>query len=152
MLKVKLLDPDAKAPTVAHPGEDIGYDLYALEDTLLFSWKTTAVSTGIAAAAYRKTFATTEGLIPAGLLIRDRSSMASKGILTHGGVIDAGYRGEIKVLMSVIGLKHDEFYRIKAGDKIAQMVPVAVLTGEVEAVDELQEASRGTRGFGSSGK
>ena len=63
---------------------------------------------------------------PLGLLVRDRSSMAARGIATTGGVIDAGYRGEILVVMTNLG---DAAVELKAGEKIAQMVPVPVLTG-----------------------
>lgn len=159
---MKKLHPDAKLPTVANPGEDIGYDLYALEDTKIYSHCSTKVPTGIAVAAFTQMIETvwsgqtvrasyTVGEpVPLGLLIRDRSSMASMGILTHGGVIDAGYRGEIGVLMSVLGLDKDSFMLIRAGQKIAQMVPVPVLTGPVEEL-ELPAANRGEKGFGSSG-
>lgn len=156
MLQVKLLDPRAKAPTVAHPGEDLAYDLYALEDTVLLPGQVTKVRTGVALAAFHFPYESPAGM---GLLIRDRSSMASKGIVTSGGVIDAGYRGEIIVLMTNHGdtVSEDENrnlhwgYRIKAGDKIAQAIPTPVLTGQVSVVDTLPEASRGDKGFGSSG-
>jgi len=85
---------------------------------------------------------------PLGLLVRDRSSMASRGIATTGGVIDAGYRGEIMVLMTNLGESPIE---LKAGDKIAQMIPVPVLTGVVEDVESLEESARAEKGFGSSG-
>ena len=69
---------------------------------------------------------------PLGLLVRDRSSMAARGIATTGGVIDAGYRGEILVVMTNLG---DAAIELKAGEKIAQMVPVPVLTGPVQEVE-----------------
>ena len=83
-----------------------------------------------------------------GLLVRDRSSMAAKGVATTAGVIDAGYRGEILILMTNLGSAPVE---IKAGDKIAQMIPVPVLTGVVETVESLEESARAEKGFGSSG-
>ena len=86
---------------------------------------------------------------PLGLLIRDRSSMAAKGIATTGGVIDAGYRGEILVLMTNLG---DSPFDLKAGEKIAQMIPVPVLTGTVERVESLEDSARAEKGFGSSGR
>ena len=86
---------------------------------------------------------------PLGLLIRDRSSMAARGIATTGGVIDAGYRGEILVLMTNLG---DVAIELKAGEKIAQMIPVPVLTGEVRVVESLEESAREAKGFGSSGR
>jgi dUTP pyrophosphatase len=144
MLRVKLLDPAAKAPVVAHPGEDLGYDLFALEATVLGPRATVRVRTGIAVEARHPA---TGG--PLGLLVRDRSSMAAGGIATTGGVIDAGYRGEILVLMTNLG---DAAVELKAGEKIAQMVPVPVLTGAVEQVESLEDSARAERGFGSSGR
>ena len=144
MLKIQLLHKDAKAPTVAHPGEDLGYDLYALEDTNLTE-EGQHVKTGIAAeltvAGYKY-----------GFVIKDRSSMAAKGIVTSGGVIDAGYRGEITVTMTDT-VNRKEPYIIKKGDKIAQMVPIKVNTfGEIQIVKELGWSKRGIKAFGSSGK
>jgi dUTP pyrophosphatase len=86
---------------------------------------------------------------PLGLLVRDRSSMASRGIATTGGVIDAGYRGEILVLMTNLG---ETAVELKAGEKVAQMIPVPVLTGVVEEVDSLEDSARAEKGFGSSGR
>ena len=86
---------------------------------------------------------------PLGLLVRDRSSMAARGIATTGGVIDAGYRGEILVLMTNLG---EAAVELKAGEKIAQMIPVPVLTGAVEEVESLEESARAGKGFGSSGR
>lgn len=146
-LNVKLLHPEAKAPTVAHPCEDLGYDVYALEDTMLFAGIVNKVRTGIAVEALFE--ADWRANTPMGLIIKDRSSMAARGVLTHGGVIDAGYRGEVSVLMSVAG---QGCCPVHKGEKIAQMVPVAVRTGKIEVVDELTEASRGANGFGSSGR
>jgi dUTP pyrophosphatase len=64
-------------------------------------------------------------------------------------VIDSGYRGEILVLMTNLG---EAAVEVKAGEKIAQMVPVPVLTGAVELVESLQESVRAEKGFGSSGR
>lgn len=144
MLRVKLLDPAAKAPAVAHPGEDLGYDLFAIEDVLLEPRATVKVRTGIAAEARHPATGT-----PLGLLVRDRSSMAARGIATTAGVIDAGYRGEILILMTNLG---EMPVTLKAGEKIAQMIPIPVLTGAVEVVDNLQESIRAEKGFGSSGR
>jgi dUTP pyrophosphatase len=143
MLRVKLLDPSARAPVVAHPGEDLGYDLFALESVALVPRATVKVRTGIAVEARHPATG-----IPLGLLIRDRSSMAAKGIATTAGVIDAGYRGEILILMTNLG---EAALELKAGEKIAQMIPVPVLTGAVETVDSLEESVRAEKGFGSSG-
>lgn len=143
MLRVKLLDPGARAPVVAHPGEDLGYDLFSLEGALLTPHSTVRVRTGIAVEARHPSTG-----VPLGLLVRDRSSMAARGIATTAGVIDAGYRGEILILMTNLG---GAPVAIKAGEKIAQMIPVPVLTGAVETVDSLEDSARAEKGFGSSG-
>jgi dUTP pyrophosphatase len=75
--------------------------------------------------------------------------MAARGIATTAGVIDAGYRGEILVLMTNLG---EVAVELKAGEKIAQMIPVPVLTGDVETVENLEESARAEKGFGSSGR
>lgn len=143
MLRVKRLEAGARLPVVAHPGEDLGYDLFALETALLAPRATLRVRTGIAVEARHA--GTGE---PLGLLVRDRSSMAARGIATTGGVIDAGYRGEILVLMTNLG---ENALQIEAGEKIAQMIPVPVLTGQVLEAESLQDSSRAEKGFGSSG-
>jgi len=75
--------------------------------------------------------------------------MAARGIATTGGVIDSGYRGEILVLMTNLG---EAAVELKAGEKIAQMIPVPVLTGSVEVVESLEVSVRAEKGFGSSGR
>lgn len=147
MLKVKLLHPDAKAPVVAHPGEDCGYDLYAAEAVTLFGageCAATRVRTGVAVEARHPH--TGE---PLALLLRDRSSMAAKRLVVTGGVIDAGYRGEIIVMLTNLGATP---YHIEAGSKIAQMIPLPVLTGAVETVAQLGASSRNEGAFGSTGQ
>jgi dUTP pyrophosphatase len=143
MLRVKLLVPGARLPEVAHPGEDLGYDIFALEPARLTSRMSVRVRTGIAVEARHP-----ETGAPLGLLVRDRSSMAARGIATTGGVIDAGYRGEILVLMTNLGETPVE---LKAGEKIAQMIPVPVLTWTVVQVESLEDSARAGKGFGSSG-
>jgi len=164
MLKVKLLHPEAQAPTVAYAGSDLGFDLYAVEDTLLPPGVPVKVRTGIAV----------EGPTGWGFVLGDRSSMATKGITYAGGRIDAGYRGEILVclinvnqpkyslstersptgaVMAVSLETTDATVHIRKGDKIAQMSPFEARTSlEVVVVDELTESHRGAKGFGSSGR
>jgi len=145
----KKLHENAKAPAVAHPGEDLAYDLFAVEDVTLTPGRVTLVRTGIAIQFEP----------PHGAIVKDRSSMAIKGIKTSAGVIDAGYRGELMVPLTLDvnpprssdGGQTD--YTIKAGDKIAQMIPVKPLTTfEVEESESLKGTVRGEKGFGSSGK
>ena len=137
MLKVRKLSPNAVLPTVAHPGEDIGYDLYSCEDVTLQAHGAAGVHTGIAI----------EFLPIAGGIVKTRSGMAKKRVMCNAGVIDAGYRGEVIVLMENLG---DGPYTIRRGDKIAQLLEHPFLAGEV-VEDELSEAVRGAKGFGSSG-
>lgn len=164
VLRVKLLDPEATAPTVAHPGSDLGFDLYALEDTVLEPGVMTRVRTGIAV----------EGPDGYGFVLGDRSSMAARGVTYAGGRIDAGYRGEILVclvnvnqpaytliedrdsagaLRGVKLAKSDVAVRLNKGDKIVQMTPLRASTEwPVDVVENLSESRRGERGFGSSGR
>jgi dUTP pyrophosphatase len=143
MLRVKLLEAGARAPVVAHPGEDLGYDLFALEGVTLGPHATVKVRSGIAVEARHP-----QTGVPLGLLVRDRSSIAARGIATTAGVIDAGYRGEILVLMTNLG---EAAVELMAGEKIAQMIPVPVLTGPVHVVESLEDSARAEKGFGSSG-
>ena len=144
MLLVKLLAEGARVPEVAHPGEDLGYDVFALEAVELWGRSSAKIRTGIAVEARHP-----ETGVGLGLLIRDRSSMASRGLAVTAGVVDAGYRGEIQILLNNLT---DEAVAIKAGDKIAQMIPVPVLTGVVTQVDDLAVSLRAEKGFGSSGR
>ena len=146
----KKLHPNAKAPAVAHPGEDLAYDLFCAEQVTLHPGRVTLVRTGVAIQ-----------FDPAhGAVVRDRSSMASKGIKTSGGVIDSGYRGEIFVPMTLDAnapssreSMQPEPYTVQAGDKIAQMIPVKPLTVfEVEERETLTDSARGEKRFGSSGR
>src|SRR5271166_2868875 len=137
MLKVKKLSPDAVLPTVAHPGEDIGYDLYSSEDVTIAGHGAAGVHTGIAI----------EFVPTAGGIVKTRSGLAKKRLMCNAGVIDAGYRGEIIVLMENLG---DEPYTVRKGDKIAQMLEHPFLAGEVVEA-ELSDAVRGGKGFGSTG-
>ncbi len=137
MLKVKKLSPDAMLPTVAHPGEDIGYDLYSAEDITVPARGAAGVHTGVAI----------EFSPNAGGIVKTRSGMARKRLMCNAGVIDAGYRGEVVVLMENLS---DEPYTIHKGDKIAQLLEHPFLAGDV-VESELTEAARGAKGFGSSG-
>jgi dUTP pyrophosphatase len=137
-LRVKKLHHDAKLPSVAHQG-DLGCDLYSLEEVAIRSNIQVAVSTGIAI------------IFPEGWggIIKDRSSMANAGIYTSAGVIDSGYRGEIKILLRN---GSDKEFHIKAGDKIAQMIPIRAAKWAIEETKELDNTSRNEGGFGSTGK
>jgi dUTP pyrophosphatase len=137
VLKVQKLSPHATLPTVAHPGEDIGFDLYASEDVVIPARGMVLVPTGIAIEFVPK----------AGGVVKTRSSMAKKRLMCNAGVIDAGYRGEVLVIMENLS---DSDYEIRRGDKIAQLLEHPFLAEEV-AEEELTETARGAKGFGSSG-
>jgi dUTP pyrophosphatase len=143
MLKVKLLTAAAKAPTVAHPGEDLGYDIYCSVTLTIEPRGHGVVPTGIAIEC------TSPAGEKMGALLRDKSSMASRRLVLTGGVIDAGYRGEIRVLMENL---NDAPAFIRAGDKIANLIPYPVMTGEVKVVKELSDSIRKDGGFGSTGR
>jgi len=138
MLKVKKISPDAVLPTVAHPGEDIGYDLYSSEELSIPARGAAGVHTGVAI----------EFVPTAGGIVKTRSGLARKRLMCNAGVIDAGYRGEVIVLLENLS---DEPYSIRKGDKIAQLLEHPFLAGAVEEGD-LSDASRGAKGFGSSGQ
>lgn len=143
MLRCKLLRPEATAPSIAHPGEDLGYDLYSAETVVFPPRGHAIVPTGISIEL------TASDGTPMGALVRDRSSIAARRLITTAGVIDAGYRGEIKIVMENLA---DAEQTIHKGDKIANLLPYPVLTTAVEIVDDLADSKRGEKGFGSSGK
>jgi dUTP pyrophosphatase len=139
-IKIQCLVSQAKIPQYAHPG-DAGADLFAAEDCEILPGEWLAVSTGLAA----------EVAIGYELQVRPRSGLAiKKGItvLNAPGTIDAGYRGEIKVILINHG---DSTFPVKTGDKIAQMVLATVSIGEFTVVNELTDSARGAGGFGSTG-
>src|SRR5215467_9625618 len=108
MLKVKLLNDHAIAPTVAHPGEDLGYDLYSSEDGVLPAHGFKTFCTGVACEFLFET----EPELKFGFIAKERSSQAKRGINILGGCIDAGYRGEIHLML---GSFANEDIEIKAG-------------------------------------
>jgi dUTP pyrophosphatase len=136
-LKVKRIHPDAKLPVYGHPG-DAGLDLYAVADRDLAPGEVFAVPTGIQIA------------VPAGHvgLVWDKSGISLKGVHRLAGVVDAGYRGEVQVVM--INLSAAPF-EIKAGMKIAQMLIQPVQAADIVEAGELDDTSRGEGGFGSTG-
>lgn len=136
-LQINKVMPDAKLPTRAHD-TDAGLDLYANENRRLEQGDIATVGTGISMA------------IPndcAGL-IWDKSGLAGKGLKTAGGVIDSGYRGEIKIV--IINLSKN-VVSIEKGQKIAQMLIQKIATPTMREVKFLPETKRGQNGFGSTG-
>jgi dUTP pyrophosphatase len=140
-LRVRRLDPRAALPTRAHPG-DAGLDLRALEDGALGPGERTSVATGLAIE------------IPYGQcgLVLPRSGLAARHGITlvnAPGLIDAGYRGELRVLL--LNTETASSFAWSAGDRIAQLVLVAVGLEDVVEVAELGDSDRGAGGLGSSG-
>jgi dUTP pyrophosphatase len=140
-IKVKKLDAAAQMPRYAHVGEfgDLAADVYALATTTLAAGETKPVASGIAME-----FPSTHGA-----LVEDRSGLAVRGVTTLAGVIDPGYRGELKVVMTNLSAGPVE---LQAGDRIAQLRIVQRIEATFEEVAELGEAARGVGGFGSTGK
>lgn len=140
-LPVKALHPDARIPGYAHDG-DAGLDLYAVEDATLAPGARAAIATGIAVA------------IPAGYagFVHARSGRALKeglALANAPGLIDSGYRGELKVI--VVNLDPEKEIVIAKGERIAQLVIQKVERAEPVAVDVLDGSERGAGGFGSTG-
>lgn len=137
------LDPEAAAPTQGSKSA-AGWDLRALEDTVVTRGSSTKIRTGLAVA------------IPEGWegQIRSRSSLGAKGMIMPNGVgtIDSDYRGELMVLATWIG-EGDSFHLSK-GERIAQMLiaPVPQTSYREVSVDDLSKTERGEGGFGSSGR
>ena len=140
-LSVLKLDRELPSPVRAHQ-DDAGLDLHARHPARLAPGEHTTIETGIAVA------------IPPGYagLVLPRSGLASRhgiGIVNAPGLIDSGYRGEIRVVL--VNLGGDQF-RIVRGDRIAQLVIVPVVIAEVEIAERLEDSERGSKGFGSSGR
>jgi dUTP pyrophosphatase len=138
---VQRLRPDATLPTRAYAG-DAGMDLYAVEATTIWPGQRASVGTGIAVE------------IPEGQagLVLPRSGLAAKhgiSLVNAPGLIDAGYRGELRVLL--LNTDAEQSFAVEPGDRIAQLVLVDIRTPAVREVSELASSERGGGGFGSSG-
>jgi dUTP pyrophosphatase len=137
-LKVKKIQVDARVPHYSHKG-DAGLDLFSSVDSVLKKGEVKSVPTGIQVAV-------PEGHVG---LIWDKSGISLKGVHRLAGVIDSGYRGEVRVVMANLG---EKLFVVKRGMKIAQLLIQPVVDVEVVETDELEETSRGENGFGSTGK
>ena len=138
-LKILKIDSEAIIPTYANH-DDAGLDLYSAENFVLKPGERRAIETGVKME------------IPEGYvgLVWDKSGLAvNDGIKTMAGVIDSGYRGEIKIVLINLGEKN---FEIKKGQKIAQMLIQKIEHPEIEIVEFLSESGRGESGFGSTGK
>jgi dUTP pyrophosphatase len=141
-LPVRRLDPDLPLPAYAHPG-DAGADLCAAEEVVLPPGGRATVGTGVALA------------VPDGYaaFVHPRSGLASRHgitVVNAPGTIDAGYRGEVKVVL--LNTDRDEPFTVHRGDRVAQLVVQPVARVRFLDVAELPPSSRGAGGFGSSGR
>jgi deoxyuridine 5'-triphosphate nucleotidohydrolase len=153
-------------PTRAYK-DDAGYDLYAAEEVILYPHYYYMTEDDKNKVEESKDYVLIEGkklpkrsvIVPTNIQIAldhdspfyakilDRSSMAVKNIRVSAGVIDAGYRGNIGVVMSNDGY---ESYVVKKGEKIAQLIFHEILTPSIKVQDKLDETQRGDNGYGSS--
>jgi dUTP pyrophosphatase len=141
-IHVRRLHADAVVPIPHHPG-DAGGDLVAVEAVVLAPGQRALVPTGLSIA------------IPEGFAgyVLPRSGLASRHGVTCAnapGLIDAGYRGEIRV--ALVNLDPVETYKVEVGDRIAQLVIMPTPEVDYEEVEELPESTRGEGGFGSTGR
>jgi dUTP pyrophosphatase len=141
-LRFTRLTDAARPPAQAHDG-DAGYDLFAAEGARLEPGARASIGTGIAVA------------IPDGCagLVLPRSGLAARhgiGLANAPGLIDSGYRGEVRVLL--LNADRDEPFEVSVGDRIAQLMLVRFEGPPVEEVDSLDETARGEGGFGSTGR
>jgi dUTP pyrophosphatase len=139
---VRLMSEQARVPTRAHEG-DAGLDLRAAEGTTIGPGKRASVGTGISLE------------IPPGYagLVLPRSGLAAKhgiSLVNAPGLIDSGYRGEIRVLLLNTDREHS--FEVEPGDRIAQLVVTPVVAAEAVETLELSASTRGNGGFGSSGR
>jgi len=137
-LKIKRIHKDAKLPHYGHKG-DAGLDIFSTIDCVLQKREVKAIPTGIKVA------------IPEGYvgLIWDKSGVSLEGVHRLAGVVDSGYRGEVKIVMANLS---DEPFSIEKGMKIAQLLIQPVIEVEVIEVEDLEATPRGENGFGSTGK
>lgn len=140
-IQVVRLDPDLPLPAYAHPG-DAGADLLTTVDVTLQPGERAMVPTGIAIAL-------PDGYVA---LVHPRSGLAARhglSIVNTPGTVDAGYRGEVKVML----INHDpvEPVELRRGDRIAQLVVQRFERAEFTEVEALPESVRGDGGYGSTG-
>lgn len=140
-LSFKRIHPDAVLPSYAHPG-DAGMDVRSVEDLVIPAGGRALVHTGLVA------------VIPEGyeLQVRSRSGLALKSgvaVLNSPGTVDAGYRGEIGVILANFG---DGEFAVGKGDRVAQLVAAPVTVAEIFETDSVDATDRGAGGFGSTGR
>lgn len=139
IIKFKILKNGAKLPTYAHKG-DAGFDIYAVSSKLIKKGSHEIVPTGVASEIAEGWFVS----------IRDRSGLAKDlGIHVLGGVVDASYRGEWRIILANFGPKD---YKVTKGERIAQGILQPAPQAEIRKVKKISRTKRGKGGFGSTGK
>jgi dUTP pyrophosphatase len=141
-LRVQRVREEARLPSRAHVG-DAGLDLYAAEAATIDPGERTTVATGIAVE------------VPPGYagLVLPRSGLAARhgiALVNAPGLIDSGYRGEIKILL--LNTDRTDAFEISPGDRIAQLVVSPIADAVPVEITEVASSARGTGGFGSSGR
>ncbi len=139
---IQRLDPELPVPSYAHPG-DAGADLHAAEDAELLPGERAVIRTGVAIAL-------PDGYVA---LVHPRSGLAARHgvtLVNAPGTVDAGYRGEIKVTM--INTDAKESFRLRRGDRLAQLVFQRVERAAFREVESLPASPRGAGGHGSTGR
>ncbi|KKU67668.1 MAG: Deoxyuridine 5'-triphosphate nucleotidohydrolase Dut [Parcubacteria group bacterium GW2011_GWA2_47_16] len=137
-VKIKRLNPDAKLPSYAHPG-DVGLDLYSLEEATVPPMGHHRFFNGFA-LEFPEGYAA---------IVKDKGSISKAGLHTMGGVFDAGFRGEYNV--HLVNLS-DKPYTFEKGDKVAQLVIIPVAHAKLVEAETLNDSSRGMGQFGSTGR
>jgi dUTP pyrophosphatase len=141
IVEFQRLRPEGRAPEQAHE-HDAGFDLFASEPALIGPGQRVSVGTGIAVA------------IPAGFagLVLPRSGLAARhgiALVNAPGLVDAGYRGELRVLL--LNTDRERDFEIARGDRIAQLLVTPIGTPQFVEAQALAETARGEGGFGSTG-
>lgn len=140
-VKFKKINPEAILPAYAHPG-DAGLDVYSVDDLTIQPGRRALVKTGLVM----------ELPSDAEAQVRPRSGLALKfgvTVLNSPGTIDAGYRGEVGVILVNHG---EEPFQIRKGDRIAQIVIASVVHADIVEVEDVESSERGEGGFGSTGR
>ena len=157
-LQFNIFHPDAILPT--QRSGDVGFDVYAIEDAVIYMGQTARIRTGIALASDPPTLVLmgpaphrVHAHVSTFLKVEGRSSLASQGIFPVGGIIDPSYRGELEIMLMNLG-KHPK-HEVRKGDRIAQLLLYPALTAangvSVVQTDVSEPTERGANGWGSTG-
>lgn len=138
LFQCKLLHEDAQMPRRAHDS-DAGLDISSVEDVIIPAGEQRMVATGISIRVPQDCY----------VRVAPRSGLAAKHMINiHAGVVDSGYRGEIKVIMMNHGAAD---FAVAKGDRVAQLIFERIYVADFELTDDLDASDRGAGGFGSTG-